>query len=202
MHVSLKTLASAIALGLMSSAAQAQLAYENLSVDNSSYSTAQNVGTLDLAGITKISISGLRGNTNIFGFAISDNSNADFYSFTITTPSILKLSTTTPQGYLTLNDTVIGLYDTSGNRLIYDDDGGLGRDSLLKYTIANTGTYIAAVSGYSDFDFIGGGSTNFAYTLRAEVSAIPSSVPVPAAAWLMGSSLLGLGLFNRKRAAS
>lgn len=206
MNTSLKTLASAIALGLMSSAAQAQLASEDLSVDNSTYSTAQAVGALSLSGVTEISVSGLRGSVSLFGYTFADDSKADFYSFTVAAPAVLTLSTITPSGYLSGNDTILGLFDASGYELDFNDDAynGSSYDSLIAYNILSAGTYIAAVSGFSgkDYKFTGStGSSNFAYTLQAEVSAIPSSVPVPAAAWLMGSALTGLGLFGRKRAA-
>lgn len=62
----------------------------------------------------------------------------------------------------------------------------------------------AATAGVSEF---GAGSFGF-YTLSQEYvdyrdfesAALPSAVPIPAAAWLFGSALLGLGIIKRKRA--
>lgn len=194
MKVSRKSIfAMAFGLGIMSSGAQA--AIEDLNTDNSSYSTAQYVG--DLSAETLINVFGVRGSVSVFNTTITDDSNADFFSFDITSPALLKLNVFTTFGPTENNDPMVGLYDSNGVQLSYDDDGGVGYDSFLQYVISAPGTYIAAVTGYPDFDFIGGGSTDFLYTLQAEVTA----VPVPAAIWMMGSSLLGLGFVGRKRNA-
>ncbi|HNF07961.1 MAG TPA: DVUA0089 family protein [Pseudomonadales bacterium] len=183
---------AATLLGTMSIGAQA--ASENLLVDNSTYQTAQDVGAVSSAAA--VNVFGVRGTVSIFGVAISDDDNADFYQFSVGANQMVTLTVQTPEGSLENNDPVVGLFDANGMQLANDDDGGAGYDSLLTYTLTTAGTYYAAVSGYADFDFIGGGSTNFIYDLKIE--AAPAPVPVPAAAWLFGSALLGLAASRRK----
>ena len=77
-------------------------------------------------------------------------------------------------------------------------------DSPDFFTVMYDTTYDpdgAAVAGYS----AGAGGPwlsagEFARPSSAEAGAFSHVVPVPAAAWLFGSALLGLGVFKRKRA--
>ena len=82
--------------------------------------------------------------------------------------------------------------------LISDDDGGPGFDSSLSYDITAAGTYFAAVSGFPDFDFNGLSDSSTGYQYNLTVSSAASPVPVPAAAWLLSSALLGLAVRKRK----
>ncbi len=120
------------------------------------------------------------------------------------------------EGPLNLNDPIVGLFASDGTKLAADDDGGPGYDSLLSFLISNPGTYYAAVGGYDDFNFDGIAdlfadegngspipSSNFQYNLQIASTAGPEGpapVPVPAAAWLLGSALLGLASRKRKTA--
>lgn len=45
-------------------------------------------------------------------------------------------------------DPTVAIYDSFGNRLAYNDDGGSGLDSALSHTLA-PGSYIVEVSGFS-----------------------------------------------------
>lgn len=70
--------------------------------------------------------------------------------------------------------------------------GALGT-SLLNLVLPTSGVYTIAVGGESGFPLEG----LFAYNM--DVSITP--VPLPAAFWLLGSALAGLGVFGRRRVA-
>ncbi len=193
MKSSKKLLASVI-LGLMTSGAQA--AVEDLNADNSTYATAQYVGNLSSQAL--INVFGFRG--SVYGGLINDDSNADFYSFDVTAPITLTLNVFTPDGPTFGDDPILGLFGTNGTLLNYDDDAGAGYDAFLQLTIAAPGQYIAAVGGFSDFSFTGGGSTDFSYNLQAQ-AASTTVVPVPAAVWLFSSSLMGWLSHSRRNKA-
>ena len=57
-------------------------------------------------------------------------------------------------------DSVLGIFDASGNLLAVDDDGGLGLLSRIELEIPANGTYFIAVSAWDDFDFTGDGNTD------------------------------------------
>ena len=74
-------------------------------------------------------------------------------------------------GFLTLQtmgllDTVGALYDSSGVRLVSDDDGGVGSNFSIEESVS-AGTYYLGVSG---FDF----STTGSYSLQTSFGASPS----------------------------
>ncbi|MTH95841.1 M10 family metallopeptidase C-terminal domain-containing protein [Roseibium sp. RKSG952] len=48
-----------------------------------------------------------------------------------------------------LSDTFLEIYDSSGNRIAYDDDGGDGYYSKLDFTADESGTYYISASAYS-----------------------------------------------------
>lgn len=55
-------------------------------------------------------------------------------------------------------DSVLGIFDSSGNLLAVDDDGGLAPLSRIEMVIPADGIYYIAVSAWSDFDFTGDGN--------------------------------------------
>lgn len=49
-----------------------------------------------------------------------------------------------------LNDPLLRLYDSEGNQVAMDDDGGTGLNSYLTYVSVSGGTYFAAASAFGD----------------------------------------------------
>lgn len=184
------------AMGL--GAPSAQAATEDLTVDNSTFATAQDVGPFSSEGV--INVFGFRG--TVLGGLVNDDSNPDFYKFAVAANQQLTLRVDTPEGPVMNNDPMVGLLDPTGVLLAADDDSGPGYDSLLKYTIVTPGTYVAVVAGYPGIAFwlnppeiTAGGSTDFVYQLNIQTQP----VPIPAAAALLGSGLLGLAGIKRRR---
>lgn len=201
--MTMRSMALASALGLLGATSLgAQAASEDITVDNGTVLTAQDLGNLPEGGA--INVFGLRGDVEIFGTLISDNSDPDFYAFTIGENQVITLTVAAPTGPESLNDPVVGLFGTDGSLLATDDDGGPGYDSKLVFTLSSAGQYFVAVSGFADFDFDGVGdfdvenspSTDWLYTLQ--ISAAPAPIPLPAAGWLLGSALTGLALRRRR----
>jgi hypothetical protein len=53
-------------------------------------------------------------------------------------------------GGFTLGDAEVAIYDSSGNELAYDDDGGLNRNARLEFTPSQTGTFFVSARGHGD----------------------------------------------------
>ncbi len=67
-------------------------------------------------------------------------------------------------------DTVLGLFDSDGNLIALDDDGGAGTLSRIVVEIPADGRYFLAVSAFPDFDFTGdGGGNGGRYVLDAQL---------------------------------
>jgi hypothetical protein len=116
------------------------------------------------------------------------------------------LSFTDPYIYLFASPASVGTFIESS-----DDVNFLNNDSYIGRNL-NIGSYVLAVSTY-DFslaeaisgyngsvNFINDGDVNIKISSRDGVAEFtsPSAVPVPAAAWLFGSALLGFAGFRRK----
>ena len=69
--------------------------------------------------------------------------------------------------------------------------GALGT-SLMNLVLPTSGVYTIAVGGEAGFPLSG----LFAYSMNVNVAP----VPLPAAFWLLGSAVAGLGMFRRRRA--
>jgi hypothetical protein len=181
-------------VGLLSVASNgAYAAVEDLSSDNGSYLTAQNVDPFGDEDV--INVFGFRG--SVLGDLIVDNNDADYYSFTVADNTRITLSVSAPEGPQFGDDPMVGLFDPNGDILTFDDDGGPGFDAFLTFDLLAGGTYFAAVTGYADFDFDGGDSdsTDFLYQLQIKASPIPLPAPI---------ALLGAGvvmLAGRRRSA-
>lgn len=177
---------------LFASTAQANV-FEDIAVDNSSYDKAQFVG--ELSSLGAIEVFGFRG--SLFNGFLVDNDDADFYSFQINSPGLLKLSLLTPGA-----DPILGLFDSNGSLLAEDDDSGSGLDAFLEYTVSLPGIYIAAVNGWTGSDtlnFTNAGESDFPYRLQAEFQSNITTVPLPAGVWLMLSGLLGLIRWGQRK---
>lgn len=70
--------------------------------------------------------------------------------------------------------------------------GALGT-SLMNLVLPTSGVYTIAVGGEAGFPL----SDLFAYSMNVNVAP----VPLPAALWLLGSAMAGLGMFGRRRAS-
>ncbi|MEP5154490.1 PPC domain-containing protein, partial [Planktotalea sp.] len=76
---------------------------------------------------------------------------------------------------ITLVDPYLTLFDSEGNSVAIDDDGGPGRNSSLYFTAPEDGTYyIEAGSWYRTFD---GGQDTGTYTLSVIENTPPYSAP-------------------------
>jgi hypothetical protein len=116
----------------------------------------------------------------------------DYYSFTVTNAGDVGLFDIDDGGNGTgPMDTVIFLYDASGNLLAVNDDGsgGLdagsssGLDSFLQYTFAAPGTYVIAVAEYHSLDSGGelsGNPPDAGDTYTLHVSVQNHAVAAPA----------------------
>lgn len=89
--------------------------------------------------------------------------DVDFYRFRVKAGDIVAIETV--PGLQTM-DTLIGLFDSDGNLLLADDDGGVGLLSRLLVQFAVGGTYAVAVSTFDDFDFTGDGTDFGRYVLN------------------------------------
>lgn len=67
-------------------------------------------------------------------------------------------------------DTLMALYDSDGNLIALDDDGGSGLLSRIFLGLPEDGEYFLAVSTFADFDFSGDGFSGGRYVLTIESS--------------------------------
>jgi hypothetical protein len=70
----------------------------------------------------------------------------DFFELEATAGEVINANTA--QNPTPVLDTVVALYDSTGEVLAVDDDGGPGLTSLLSYEITTSGTYYVMVAGY------------------------------------------------------
>jgi hypothetical protein len=109
--------------------------------------------------------------------------DVDFYRFEAKAGDILAIETVPG---LQSMDTVVGIFDSGGNLLLADDDGGAGVLSRLLVQVLADGTYAVGVSTFPDFAFTGSGEDFGRYVLqinRYRGTVLPvgddSSVAVP-----------------------
>lgn len=112
---------------------------------------AEDDGAIPLAGNTGIANTrrGIRLSSEIgngpHGSAGTDTGDFDFMALTVTAGQRLVADTDTPVGLL---DTVLGLYDATGELIATNDDSGGTLDSLLQFVFPASGSYYLMVSGY------------------------------------------------------
>jgi hypothetical protein len=85
----------------------------------------------------------------VFGFHTDDDS--DFYSFVITSPSIVRFETIGYRNGIFAEDSddydmEISLYDTDGTTSLFNDDDSFFYDSAIQYQIETPGTYFIEVT--------------------------------------------------------
>ena len=134
----------------------------------------------------------LRHNGTIFvtGFRESSPTNAfnDFFSFYAAAGNAIRFTVNTVGG----GDPLIQLRNGLNNVLAQNDDSGGGLNSLISFTIGQTGTYYGAVRGF--------GNSVYSYNLAITGLTASPGVPEPAA-WAM--MIAGFGLVGgamRRRA--
>jgi hypothetical protein len=118
--------------------------------------------------------------------------DVDFYSVDLVAGHLFtaNIFDFTP-GDDTDNDSVLALFDSDGDLIALDDDGGPGFLSVLFLIVPETGTYTIGVTGFPDFDFVGDHGEDFIYKL-----VINRSVPAPATLALLAA---GVAVGRRRR---
>ena len=88
--------------------------------------------------------------------------DVDYFRFRAKAGDILAIETVPGRQAM---DTYIGLFDSGGNLLIADDDGGVGTLSRLLVQVLVDGTYAVGVTTWPDPDFSGDGGDFGRYVL-------------------------------------
>lgn len=89
----------------------------------------------------------------VHGFHVDDES--DYYSFTVSGPSIVRFELTTYRngvfgGDDSYFDTWLSLYDTDGTTVLFDNDDSFFYDSAIHYRFETAGTYFVEVTECCD----------------------------------------------------
>jgi hypothetical protein len=147
---------------------------------NNSLGTANNIAIHD-------------GSIDIYGNVIVDSgigTPTDFFSFQGTAADNISVESFDlgQQAGFTFNS-VLYLYDPSGNLEAMDDDGGAGLASLINFLLDETGTWTAGIGPFNTTD-------KFQY--RVEVRGL-TAVPIPAALPLFLTALVAMGLVGRRK---
>jgi hypothetical protein len=169
---------------------------------------AEDDGSIPLAGDTGVAAvrNGARTTGQIgdgpHGTTGDDTGDFDFLEITGTTGQRLVADIDLPTAGL---DSVLGLYDTTGELIAADDDSGEGFTSLLQFDFTASGTYYILVAGFGfgtifpedPFDSgsgLGGGSTG-AYSISVTVSSPDRDFFAMdlAAGDVIGASVTGVG---------
>lgn len=93
-----------------------------------------------------------------------------------------------------LDDSVIGIFAPDGSLFDFNDDA-FGLNSAWAGYITETGRWAIAVTGFADFDFLGGHSQDFDYKLTVGLNPVPE----PATMTIMAAGLAALAARRRKR---
>lgn len=164
---------------------------------------------------------------NIYGSADSPNIFSDtyvsahlssyslpLYQFTIDTPtSVLFTGNVSRNASGYYNDgyvfsfslcqqgvgcsTPVSEYSVSGGANVNPNFsfGGLASNPMT----LQSGTYFVSAGLVEDMTASGGGSASFSDTLNVSLAISPTTVPIPGAAWLFGSGVIGLAGLAKKR---
>ena len=77
------------------------------------------------------------------GGTFDTSNDIDWYEITLTAGQRYKISVDDTNGDGS-GDTLLGLYDSSGDLLEFDDDDGVGDNAQIAYTVTQSGTYYLA----------------------------------------------------------
>ncbi|MEH2434205.1 MAG: DVUA0089 family protein [Nostoc sp.] len=130
---------------------------------NNLLSTAEVLGSLS-------SGSNVNASAQLAAVQPGDNSDFDFFTFSLGNPGTVTIST------VTSGDTVLGLFDSAGTLLETNDDNGSSQGSLITSSLG-AGTYSISVSKFpflpKDGGTFSGNSTSnpdFSYNLEVSVA--------------------------------
>jgi len=147
----------------------------------------------------------------------------DYYSFTVEAGATAWFDIDYGRDSGGSMDTEIALWDSSGNYLAENDDGGAwnggsfdagtihGYDSYMEFaSFATSGTYIIGVAEFPSGGLTGGWGGNLpdqgdTYTLQVSIEGHPTAaapVPEPATMLLFGTGLSCLAAMGRRRKKS
>ena len=100
--------------------------------------------TTDAASSTSTAYSMSVGDS--FNGTVSSNGDRDWVAITLTAGESYDIALNGGS----LSDPYLRLYDSSGNLIGYNDDGGPGLNSAMSYNATSTGTYYVSAGGYAD----------------------------------------------------
>jgi len=108
----------------------------------------------------------------VHGFHVDDE--LDYYSFTVSAPSIVRFEMTAYRNGMCQGDTeyydpLLALYDVDGTTELWSDDDTFFYDSAIQYHIDTPGTYFVAVDEYS---LNGGDGEYFLSFTRSAANAV------------------------------
>ncbi|QDG76103.1 S8 family serine peptidase [Labrenzia sp. PHM005] len=113
--------------------------------------TSSTGGSTDIAGDTSTTATITAGSTvtGTLDFAV----DRDWYQIQLTAGGIYQIDLKgAPSGAGTIADPYVRLYNSSGQLVDYNDDGGTGLESLLQYTPSTTGTYYISAGSFRNTD--------------------------------------------------
>lgn len=106
-----------------------------------------------IPGASNLGLSASGGSSSVtdpIGNGVYGNADVDLFRLTAFGGSTLSLETSLPVGGASM-DTVLRVFDPSGNQVALDNDGGVAGYSRITNLILNsTGTYYVGVSGYGN----------------------------------------------------
>ena len=135
-----------------------------------------------------------------------------YVNFNVTDAGFFNI--TAAEGFLDFTDPFIYLFSSPasvGTFIESDDDDGAGNNSFIDRSLG-LGSYVLAVSSFNfslseaisgyngSVNFINDGDVTVTISSQNGIAEFgnTSAVPVPAAAWLFGTALLGFAGFRRK----
>lgn len=119
--------------------------------------------------------------------------DVDFFRFDFFAGDFIAVMVATPNP--DSEDTILGIFAPDGSIFDTDDDDGPGFNSAWSGTIPSDGRWGIAVSGFSDFDFVGRHEQEFDYKLVIGMNPVPE----PATMTAVAAGLAALALRRRKK---